>query len=796
MVIRSYFHHLLCDSYSLRMYADGETVTLDDLKRHLLLLERACDIHVPDHYYRLGLENTFRDIKGVNDALYKGIHEMADYYLEMREGKVYSRVERQNEWQLFLPSMPPLVLVAAMLQRDGCLQYEGYMEFLRKRICPNVCYTAIPSPYIRQMEDLRKQRKGLHDLHIHLNGALETDWVWQDFLEFPNEIYEELTSAYSKGKVKEHYEQISPFLSSPLKFRKILDMAFRLREELYECVVEKKEFCPDLKKKLKEIILEKQPIGSRAHPMKNRIRTCSSPMQLECLFYVLVLDALQKPGTEYLGGLFHFYLLILGLANQLLVQPLWCSGFEEFQKYTLNGMREWSEKQYIRRFRQLAGNRLNNIRFIEGRFSPKNEKIKNEKLLSAIRQGWEELAEKVLAKELLLNKRLLCNEGLLCNQRLPLAKRLLENEDQMPTLRLIAHFIKEPDKHPDDFIRYKMLRISLKQKANVLVNMKQDKHPLIQCLAGIDAAASEFDTPPEVFAPVFRYLRKEGFTQFTFHAGEDFFHILSGLRAIYEAIVFLELKRCDRIGHATACGISVGVWRENMGSRMYIRKGEHLDNLVFAYHLLSSSFCQCELAQRKLPKLIEKINEYSYDIYEKYYPPYLLQEAWLMRKEDPYQYLAKEKEEDKKETLFLRYHERRIVEKCNEIIAIDTYEIFEEEELHEMQLAVLKKMHDEEIVIETLPTSNVIIGHHQSFETYHLYNWYRWGKEGHPVPPIVVGTDDTGIFATNIYNEYCNIYSLFLYEKKMNVTDVLRFIEYLDENSRLYRFDSCCFPNS
>ena len=69
-------------------------------------------------------------------------------------------------------------------------------------------------------------------------------------------------------------------------------------------------------------------------------------------------------------------------------------------------------------------------------------------------------------------------------------------------------------------------------------------------------------------------------------------------------------------------------------------------------------------------------------------------------------------------------------------------------------------------------------------KAYHLYNWYCWEKERYPVPPIVVGTDDIGIFATSLYNEYCNIYSLFLYEKKMNMADVIRFIEYLDENSR------------
>lgn len=76
-------------------------------------------------------------------------------------------------------------------------------------------------------------------------------------------------------------------------------------------------------------------------------------------------------------------------------------------------------------------------------------------------------------------------------------------------------------------------------------------------VTGADAAASEFDTPPEVFAPSFRRLRKNGIRHFTYHAGEDFFHILSGLRAIYEAIEFLGLQAGDRIGHATAAGVDV-----------------------------------------------------------------------------------------------------------------------------------------------------------------------------------------------------------------------------------------------
>ena len=65
---------------------------------------------------------------------------------------------------------------------------------------------------------------------------------------------------------------------------------------------------------------------------------------------------------------------------------------------------------------------------------------------------------------------------------------------------------------------------------------------------------------------------------------------------------------------------------------------------------------------------------------------------------------------------------------------------------------------------------------------------YKWRKEGHPIPPILLGTDDAGIFATNIYNEYCNIYCQFVYTKKMDLNDVIHFIREIDYNSDLYKF--------
>ena len=119
---------------------------------------------------------------------------------------------------------------------------------------------------------------------------------------------------------------------------------------------------------------------------------------------------------------------------------------------------------------------------------------------------------------------------------------------------------------------------------------------------------------------------------------------------------------------------------------------------------------------------------------------------------------------------------------------ISVNDVFSDDDLVRLQQLVLEEMHDRQIVIETLPTSNVMIGHHHDFSTYHLYNWYQWGKQGLKMPAIVVGTDDAGIFATNIYNEYCHIYCLLVFDKGLAPQEAVTFIRQLCHNAEVYKF--------
>jgi adenosine deaminase len=755
---------LLSDDWLLRLFFDkSERVKLADVKRSVLLKERKLDTRIPDHYYRLGNKQTFEGISQLSELFTKGLKRLSDNFLEVRDEKVYVIAEKQNQWQMLLPQMPPLLLVAISLwSRYPYLSHQD-MDYTIQYLKPNLQYTALPSPYLPRMEDM-KNHGGCSDLHLHLNGSLEVDMAWDDFLSNPMEIREELYKAFENEKVKEQYSQFSSTWT-PDEYYHLLKIAAVLREIIYSLLYKTEHVLLKKDDSLNKLLarIKREAINSPVNPHPEFLlsSTKTSPLCQEGLFYVKVLHYLSlHPDNDTISNLFLYYLCILGLCNRMLVHQTTSFGFEEFQKITLNGFREYGERLYNRRFLQMSGNELKNIKYVEGRFSPKNSKKKNEAMICSIRDGWKLLTDR--------------QEKL----GIPPSK-----------LNLVAHFIKKADTRPNEFVRHRDLRHELSIRADLLESMRQDNSDYAQMVTGVDAAASEFDTPPEVFASVYRHFRGVGFKHFTYHAGEDFYHVLSGLRAIFEAIEFLALRQTDRIGHAVAAGVPIDLWYQNVGRHILIAQGEWLDNLIFAYYLITSENATKLL--HLLPLLQLKIEKYGYEVYHQNIPLTLHVDAWLSRYRDPKDVMAEEdifKNGLGKDEVFLLYHSRAVTEQYEKIISVDIFELFGENELIQLQQLLLAYMHRKEIVIETLPTSNVMIGNHHRFGTYHLYTWYKWKKAGLPLPPIVIGSDDTGIFATNIYNEYCNIYCQFLYEKKMNPEEIMAFIRELDENARLYAF--------
>lgn len=179
-------------------------------------------------------------------------------------------------------------------------------------------------------------------------------------------------------------------------------------------------------------------------------------------------------------------------------------------------------------------------------------------------------------------------------------------------------------------------------------------------ISGIDAANKEYKTPPEVFAPIYRFFKngietsglvlsreypyvdihndntEELNFQYSFHVGEEFRDILSGLRAIFEAVLFLDLKENDRIGHALALGIDAKKFIHGRKDRTF-SKLEVLDNAIFAYYILGKYSHNFTTVKDDLKNIILGLSK---EIYKKnkeshYYHIDDLIDAWFLRRNCP-----------------------------------------------------------------------------------------------------------------------------------------------------------------
>lgn len=125
----------------------------------------------------------------------------------------------------------------------------------------------------------------------------------------------------------------------------------------------------------------------------------------------------------------------------------------------------------------------------------------------------------------------------------------------------------------------------------------------------------------------------------------------------------------------------------------------------------------------------------------------------------------------------------------DELIEIRIDEIFNSKEIYLLQNLVLTELATKGIVIEALPTSNIRISYYKQLNEYHLSRWMNNMEEEVMLPPVVLGTDDPGIFTTNIYNEYAKAY-LNIEKKIVSSTDRLQTISGLHKNSIIYNFKS------
>lgn len=432
---------------------------------------------------------------------------------------------------------------------------------------------------------------------------------------------------------------------------------------------------------------------------------------------------------------------------------------------------------------------------------------------------------------------------------------------QLDGFGFVIHFLKAERDKADEragranagrnrIVRYGRIRRKTRAEAFRLFRLLSTPHPVVPFIVGIDAANLELPTPPEVFAPAFRFLREYPIDVrgvdapldrfgtrreilsllenrrlgMTYHVGEEFRHLLSGLRAITEAIEFLNPRAGDRLGHAIALAIEPEVWAEQIGYQAVLPKQEWLDTLVWVHHFLGpGADLLGELG------IEDEVQQLSRAVYGSSgasdWPLPTLHDAWRLRQLDPYsldmgrlirrEYRIREQSRHGAQRQRWADVQARVLRQVNESVGsnqayrllnlywyhstvrregdrIETVDMLPKKEAwiavcRTAQEKVKKLIQARELIVEVNPSSNRLIGPFPELSKHHIFRMtlndaHRLAREVR----VTVNTDDPGVFNTSLAHEYYLLGEILL-QKGVPEAEVVNWLNWLRENGN----DSC-----
>lgn len=383
-------------------------------------------------------------------------------------------------------------------------------------------------------------------------------------------------------------------------------------------------------------------------------------------------------------------------------------------------------------------------------------------------------------------------------------------KDECDRLSIVYHLLKEPDFKGLDRYRKAKRAEWKKDMSKAVATILKDGNFYM----GIDFAGSEVYTRPETVAHLVRYARAWGVNNVTFHAGEDFFDIVDGLRAIDEAVLFFEFGKGQRIGHALALGINAHTFYTRNSHELVLPRQYLLDNIVW---LVMKSKAFKIIGYGRVTK---NLFDYAKELYEKigYSGPFDADRyfrSMRLRSDDVMEVCAdedlgnvtpwrstillegKKNDELRSDEDIIRWRDEyllntKIYSRGNEpehfVISSEYANL-----VQTVQLKLRKEIESKKIVVESNPTSNVLISSIKGYDEHPMFIFRRPDRRTGNQFEIGLGTDDKGILATSIDNEYALICAA-MKEKKQdngqtwNDSSIETYLKGIAEASMKHRF--------
>lgn len=780
----------------------------------------------PDHVFEASWQ--FLACQQPNQrAVFTALQALVDEFLQLRHGKVRIRSELLGAWQQGLASRVSSIPIQAAA--DVILGAGQYVAASSNRM-RSFASDRENAPWLRQIVPLLRpeetaiadyvEREGLHETHLHLNGSTYAEICWLRALRNPRAESREFVGAWTGGKhaarVRELAGQANPSLS-PRAFYQHLRTASRLRAWLVgaaEGRIAPNAALPVSCQRLCDAGNDEWSFGLGTPPPAWR----SEPdVEEELVWMAGLVVRLRKSPSVQLTRMFHTYLLLLNEYYRLLVQSEAQYGFDQFQKFTLTELREPAERHYRTRFHAMHGprSRTSTVGYLEGRFAPKDNSLKAYKLFKDILGGYfEYLRDATNLGHPLGSLPLSLSEVLIELDRY--FERPIVQHRQIHRLALVAHFIKQawPPAQPNKAgpYRHYPLDLQLHRTAGLLLSCLARWPRLQNWIRGIDAAANELHAPPDIFAPVFRVCWRAGLTRRTYHAGEDFRHLLAGIATMWEALTLLDLRDGDRIGHGTAMGIHPTLWLERMPSTLTLSRGEWMLSVLSAWQLLRDvpeAYGCTQRLERELENVACEIFRRSLTSQEVARAMALrglsrrdLMQHWTgdadlcqeplsahWREEVDLVRSACWRQPQDTALLWEWLSDPGVLGRADELIAKEA-NFLDSASYIRLQQALMRQVSDRGVLIETLPSSNVRISQYHHVNEHHSLRWMRvpgYIQDGDPEIMVCLGSDDPGVFAGDLETEFYLLYAA-LRKAGLSDWDSLSRLSVLNERGRTYRF--------
>ena len=259
----------------------------------------------------------------------------------------------------------------------------------------------------------------------------------------------------------------------------------------------------------------------------------------------------------------------------------------------------------------------------------------------------------------------------------------------------------------------------------------------------------------------------------TVHAGEDFVHLLTGLRRLDEAVGYLGLVEGDRIGHGLALGLDPVMWARRT-ERIVQTKEERLFDLLWELGCYAN--LQVEVHSARLVYLNSTVARLGRDMFERSISPEELSELVKLLHDEQELRQQGFPNRSVRSTLSTRHpgikerggqgllqaflRSTEVWQNGRALESISLNELKHElEALKRLQSALRHKITALGLTVEVTPSSNLMVADLGFLEEHPIWRLMPF-QPVDDVPPlsVCIGSDDPLTFATNLPKEYQLLY--------------------------------------